>query len=415
MTRERITDVSLEQARAHEGSNSGGSTDLPGPNVPAIAALPALAVAAMLLLATYWDGAFDIRNWAPAGILALLVLASWMALGHTAPRTRLATASLVALWGYAAWTLLSTIWAPSPDLAWRGADRTILYATLYTIPVLTLFARKHMRLVGMLLVAGIAVIALITMVRLIRHGPDLFLAGRLDSPIRYRNATAGLFSFPVWPLIAFAAVRGASVVLRATCFAGAILCLGLAFLTQSRGVLLGLVIGGVVVLAFGPERLRRAWLSILAVGIIGAASGPLLAPYDAFVAADAVHISSRIDEAIGVLALVALGSFVIALVLAVLDNGLRGQDVRTAHSYAAGGLAVLTAFVLLAGLVKIGNPVSYAQSKWDEFTNVNAVIAGETRLGSVGGQRYDLWRVAVDEFKSRPLLGVGENNYQWDY
>jgi tetratricopeptide (TPR) repeat protein len=36
-------------------------------------------------------------------------------------------------------------------------------------------------------------------------------------------------------------------------------------------------------------------------------------------------------------------------------------------------------------------------------------------LGSVGGQRYDLWRVAWKEFESAPVKGVGESNYLFDY
>ena len=34
---------------------------------------------------------------------------------------------------------------------------------------------------------------------------------------------------------------------------------------------------------------------------------------------------------------------------------------------------------------------------------------------SVGGQRYDLWRVAVKEFESAPILGVGSDNYEFGY
>ena len=69
--------------------------------------------------------------------------------------------------------------------------------------------------------------------------------------------------------------------------------LGLAFLTQSRGVLLGFCCGAAVALALGPDRLRRAWLAILAVAAVAIASGRLLAPYDAFVAAGAAPSRPR--------------------------------------------------------------------------------------------------------------------------
>src|SRR5262249_39319933 len=72
--------------------------------------------------------------------------------------------------------------------------------------------------------------------------------------------------------------------------------------------------------------------------------------------------------------------------------------------------------VLAGALVAIGNPVSYASDKWDEFTNIESQTpSGSTRLGSVGGQRYDLWRVALSEFDSHPVAGVGEGNYLFGY
>ena len=38
-----------------------------------------------------------------------------------------------------------------------------------------------------------------------------------------------------------------------------------------------------------------------------------------------------------------------------------------------------------------------------------------TRLLTTGGQRYDLWRVALKEFDSAPVLGVGADNYEFGY
>jgi hypothetical protein len=330
-------------------------------------------------------------------------------------RGGLAGLSLVCIWGYTGWTLLSAMWAESPELAWTGANRTILYATLYTIPLVTLVSKRHMRLVGAVLVGGISAIGLLTLFRTLGDAPSLFLAGRLDAPIRYRNASAGLFAFAFWPLIVRSVVRGSSIVLRASTFAGAVMCVGLGFLTQSRGVLIGLIAGAVVAIGFGPERLRRAWLAILAAVMIAIASKSLIAPYDAFIAQDAVNIDARIRGAVGALALLTLGAFFVGMLLAILDNGLRGGAIRTAHRSAATALIAVALVAGVGALVKVGNPVSYAQSKWDEFTNVDAAVSGGTRLGSVGGQRYDLWRIAMREFRDHPLNGVGESNYGFDY
>ena len=101
-----------------------------------------------------------------------------------------------------------------------------------------------MRAIGYALVAGVTLIAVVTLVRLHIEGGELFVAGRLDSPVGYRNATAALFALAFWPLIGLAVTRGRNPTLRATAFACPVLCLGLGFLTQSRGVIVGLAAGG---------------------------------------------------------------------------------------------------------------------------------------------------------------------------
>jgi tetratricopeptide (TPR) repeat protein len=71
---------------------------------------------------------------------------------------------------------------------------------------------------------------------------------------------------------------------------------------------------------------------------------------------------------------------------------------------------------VIGALAAIGNPVTFARDKWDQFRALNGNTSNtSTRLVSVGGQRYDLWRVALKEFGSSPVLGVGADNYTFDY
>ena len=65
--------------------------------------------------------------------------------------------------------------------------------------------------------------------------------------------------------------------------------------------------------------------------------------------------------------------------------------------------------------VAVGNPATYLRQKWDQFTSLKSTTPTTTRLLTVGGQRYDLWRVALKEFDSAPLLGVGADNYEFGY
>jgi hypothetical protein len=347
-------------------------------------------------------------------VLAALHLGGVLRLPHRRPLI----VALAAIWGFAAWTLLSATWADSPAGAWEGAGRTLLYAGLVTVALTAVRERRERRWVGAALAVGVAIIALITLVRLVADGTEAFLAGRLDDPIGYRNGTAALFGFAVWPLIGVAAVRGFNPALRAAAFGGAVLLLGLAFLTQSRGVLLGVAAGAVISLAVGPDRLRRAWIAVGAGAAVAAASGALLMPYHAFDGGDGTVTGADVGRAADALLLTVVLALVVGLFLALLDNGLRSspQAALTGRRVATGGLGLILATGLVAGLVAIGNPVAYADEKIEEFKDLEPTTpSGSTRLGTVSGQRYDLWRVAWEEFRDEPLGGVGEGSYAFGY
>src|SRR5919106_3123175 len=62
---------------------------------------PAAVVAVMLLLATLFDGAFDLRHWGPVGILALVMLGVLLAAGAVARPPGPVAVALAAMWGVA--------------------------------------------------------------------------------------------------------------------------------------------------------------------------------------------------------------------------------------------------------------------------------------------------------------------------
>jgi O-Antigen ligase len=380
-----------------------------------LGAAPAGAVAALLVLAAAYDGAFALRYWALIAILALTILIATQLTGGIHVDRGALSIAVGLVWAFAAWTLLSSVWAESAARAWEGAARTILYASVITVP-LALRGRRQALWVGQGIFAGVGLVAVITLVALLANGPDLFVAGRLDDPLGYRNATATLFAFVFWPLIGLASERGRNTPIRAISFSVAVLSLGLAFLTQSRGVAIGLVCGAAVFLAIGPDRLRRTIFALAAAAGVAIFSGPLLDPYHAFQNGE-VLTDSVVDDASRALLFLTLGALLFGLFAALLDNGLRGSAAgNAARRVAPYGLAVLAVAGFVAALVAIGNPATYASDKWDEFTDLDTTTsASSTRLGSVGGQRYDLWRVSWKEFESAPVGGVGEGNYAFGY
>jgi hypothetical protein len=423
---------------------------------------PTVLVLALLVLATVYSGAFDVDQWAPPTLFILVLLLTLVVRGGAARLPdRWVGLALGGAWGLAGWAAISAVWAGSPGAALEGAGREVMYAAILTLPFVAVGGRRTapvgaarivtargvpavgagverlaggvsnngepvtdegvraLRVAGRGVVCGIALIALYTVGWMLVDGPAVFLAGRLNEPIGYRNATALLFCIAFWPLIVLAATRGRGRGLRAVALGLAVPMLGLAFLTQSRGVLLGLICGGVVALALGPDRVRRAWLALLGVVLVAGASPWLLKPFQAFDGGHGVVHPS--DIAVAAWALVALAaiSTVVGFLLAVFDAGLRPASPamsRVVRPASRVGLYAVVLIVLAAGIVAVhGNPVGEAQAKWRQFKSLQTTTTTEVRYTSAGGQRYDLWRVALIELRKNPLGGVGEGSYEFGY
>ena len=415
-----------EQGEEQQGSNQSGSLDhgasiVDGLRASEIAgALPAGLVGLLLLTSMWWDGAFDLRYWAPLGVLSLTLLGVLVGMGEwSLPRRAPLRIAVVAIWCFAAFVCLSAAWSDSPGDAWEGAARTALIAAIFTLAVGGSERGFGARRLGPWLTGGVVVIAGIVLLRMLLDGADVFLAGRLSAPVGYRNGTAALFAFAAWPLIGIAARRGVSSGVRAAAFAATVLVFGLAFVTQSRGVLLGFLAGGLVSILIGPDPVRRSWLAIAALAAVAAVSGTLLSPFDAFDGGVGQVTDGDVRDAGIALLLLSAVAFAGGLFLFVLDNGLRRDLFVQMRARQLATIALL-ALAVVAGagvLARVGNPVSYVDAKLDEFTNLNAVTTSSSgaRLGTVSGQRYDLYRVAWDQFLEQPLVGGGEGSYRFAY
>jgi hypothetical protein len=374
----------------------------------------------LLVLATTQQGAFAISRWAPLALFALALLLGALVVprAFTFPTSTPARVVVGSIWGLALWSLLSMLWAKSSGSAFEAADRMILYAAIVTLPFSLPISRSSLAAVGWAVAAGIGAVAVYVLIRLMANGAPMYLAGRLNGPIDYRNASALLFALPVWPFIIAAATRTNRRPVRAGAFALATLCIGLAFLTQSRGIVIGLALGACVALAAGPDRVRRAWVAMLAVGGVALASPWLLKPYHAFTGDRFSAIPHEIAVAATALALLTVMAFVVGMLLALFDQGLRADSPQMGSVRHAARMALVGVLVVgvIGAVAAIGNPVTFARDKWDQFTALNGNTSNSsTRLVSVGGQRYDLWRVALKEFGSSPVLGVGADNYTFGY
>ena len=335
----------------------------------------AVAFAVLLLvLATTSQGAFPISRWAPLTLFTLAALiGALLARGGVAFRSRPVYVALGAIWALAAWSMLSMVWAKSSGNAFEAGDRMILYAAIATLPFAFPVSRRSLAAAGWAISIGIGAVAVYVLIRLLIDGSPLFLAGRLNGPVNYRNATALLFALPFWPLVVAAATRTYRRGLRAAAFAVATLCLGLAFLTQSRGILLGLAVGACVALTLGPDRVRRAWVAACRSPAwpprLPCCCGPITRSRGR-----QVRDAHDIAVAAQALAILTVVAFAVGLLIALFDQGLRANSPQMRHVSQAAriGLALVAVVAVVGALAAIGNPVTYARKKWDQFTSLNA-------------------------------------------
>jgi hypothetical protein len=141
-----------------------------------LAAAPVALLGLLLLVATFYEGAFDVRHWAPVALFALVLLVALQLTGATRPVGRPIVVALVAIWAFAAWSLLSATWADSTALALEGGSLAVLYAALATVGLIAVPGARQMRAIGYGLVAGVALIAVVTLVRMHTEGTELFVA-----------------------------------------------------------------------------------------------------------------------------------------------------------------------------------------------------------------------------------------------
>lgn len=370
-------------------------------------------VVALLLIGTWFDGAFDVADWAPIALIALAAVAV-LGLGGRFSVSAHGFGLLLALFGI--WTLVSTLWSDSPSAGVESGARYLFYGALALAVVATLPRRVTAVQFGRFVLLGYGALAGVTLVALLVAGKDLILAGRLDTPVGYRNGAAAVMAMAAVAAICVAAARTTNPLARSGAFALGVAALGLAYLSQSRGVVLGFAAGTLIAVLLGPERLRRVGLTLIAGGLVAAVSQQLLEPYDAFL--DRRFTSAAEVESAALALLLAAGvGFAIMYAIALLDSGLRlSVDAKTRlRAVAVVVLVLIGTGGAVAGVAEVGNPISYADEKLQEFKQLEPAGAGGTRLGSTSGQRYDLWQIAIGQFEDAPLLGGGEGSFPAAY
>jgi hypothetical protein len=378
--------------------------------------LPGLIVVAGGLLLAVDDGGFPATVWYPAALFALVLLTIVVL---AAPPAGLAPRTLVVgLCAYGLFTALafaSIAWADAPGEAWTAANRIFLYGLVLLLVTLQPWNRDTGAAAVGLAGFGTALIAVTILVGgVVSEDPsDLFLGGRLAEPAGYLNATANLWLIGFWPTLYFATRRASAGWFRGLALAAAVVLLQLDVLSQSRGAVIAFAGSALVFVIVTPRRWPALFALAVTIGLTALAFGPLVDVRDAASAAD---LGPALDDAARAIAISAAAAFVLGLVATLVGRRAEPELERRAWVPRAGNIAL--AAVALAGvvaiLVAIGNPSDWVNARWDDFKNsgYSQVESGRTRFtGGLGSNRYDFYRVALDQFEEKPVFGVGGDNF----
>jgi tetratricopeptide (TPR) repeat protein len=371
--------------------------------------LPVAALAVLTAIAAWrQQGSIAAHDWLPLAVVAALMLATVAVAGVAArPPGALgfAVGSLVLLGG---WTALSLTWSPSPAGARDEALLTGLYAIALLLPVVSLARPRHQDgalVLALGVLAGLAVLAALKLA-LSPNPAGLLFGGRLNFPVSYVNACAALSMLGFWPAVAVAAGRHAPIALRAGATGAGAIFVALAIAAQSKGAVVGFACSAALVLALAPTRLRLLAPAFLCTATATAAAVALTAPYRSD-APSAAHRAGWAALTVWAVA-TALGGAYAALDLRLTLRQSTNRSIGRAVAVlvAAGAVACVVA-VLTAGR----SPEAWASEKWTAFKHGPSAQANATHLTSLGSNRYDFWRVALDEAKAHPLRGIGGRGF----
>ena len=399
------------------------SARLTAPLRAAPATVPCLAAIALFVVWATDQAGYPVTRWAPGGliVLALLVIAAIaMRAAHTRPPTAVLIA-VGALAAYTAFSYLSIAWAASQGDAFEGADRTLLYLLVFAL--FAWWPQRGPTAAALLVIWTLCIAGLALYVLLHLRGAsaaslnEAVPGGRLDYPSGYPNANAAEWLMAFWPALLLARERGLPWALRGLLAGAAVVLAEVALLSQSRGSLYATPITAVLVFALLPARTRSFALLVPVAGGVAAAAPAVLRVGDHLRGGDVV--AANLHSAIGATLLAALVvTLVVAVGAAVEARGAGGRAaVRPGllHRLTAAAAIVTLVAVVAVGLAAAGNPVTRAEKAWHSFKGGYGIGGGNRLLSGLGSNRYDFFRVALDEFRAHPAAGIGADNFQQQY
>jgi hypothetical protein len=374
------------------------------------------ALAAAVFWVAYDDGSYSLTSRNSIAVIVLwgLLLAWGLGFWPAAriPRAALVSGSLLA--AFAGWTGLSALWAASSEKAFAEFDRVLLFLAVFALAVVAAPRASERRwIAGLALgLTAIGVIALVS-----RLFPHLFddttqlaqafptARKRLSFPVDYWNGLATLVAFAV-PVLLYFAVEAHAVV-RGLAVAPLPALTATLYLTSSRG---GWVAAAIAIIVFLALNSRR-WAGAGAIAVGGAASAGAVA---VLLARDELvnsPLASSVTDSQG-------RSAALWIALLCLAAGLAYGFLVTVvpappRAPRRAGIVFALALVLLA---IAGAVVARPVQRFDNFKKIPPDLSGasvqEHLFSTSGNGRWQWWTSAVDEFRTRPVVGRGAGSYE---
>jgi tetratricopeptide (TPR) repeat protein len=304
------------------------------------------------------------------------------------------------------------------ELSVIEADRVLVYLAIFLATFLIVQTENRRQRFAEGLAIAVAFVALLGLgSRLLPHvlniADSLGTGPRLRYPLGYWNANGAMFGIAAG-LLLWMSRQAAWTVLRWLSVATLPAVLLAIYFCYSRGGLVALVVAAGCTIALSRDRLWM--LATLAIGAVGALPA-VIAAQDRRDLADNLATQTSVDQGFTVLlillagVLLALGLFALLRRAERREGALAGRAVELSrHPGVLKGVAAALAVVAIGVTVAVGGRA------WDQFSSSDIQFPSQpeehfSQLNGAG--RHDFWRVAIDTFGEKPILGAGAGTYEF--
>ena len=363
------------------------------------------------------NAGYDQVVWYPGALAFLALLVSVVLSSGSAGRpSRLILGAIATFAAFAALNYASISWADARGVAFDGANRTLLYVLIFAVFALIPWRERAAALVVGTYSVGVAAIGVATILRAASssHPGSFLIDARLSEPTGYPNANAALFLTAAWPALYFASRRFVHPVLRVIALASAGILFAVSLACQSRGGVLATLIVAPLFVALVPRR-GRVLIAMGAVGIATAVAGPSMLDVFSATGESTSALEAAFNDAAKNLALAVVILVLIGAAWAWID--LRFELPRQVEPSITATLRAGAAVVVVGGIVGLllAHPIRHAENVWTSFRSGHSPTGHGSHFVGLGSNRYDFYRVALQEFRDHPLIGVGSDGFAVDY